>query len=123
MYILEDESTKELNKQLKEINEILDSQHPQFKSKLWLLKLRIIKELSYRKKKWNISASDDSPLPIVVKAPSPPAGPIPIPYPNIGKGAEKVDSKSKENPKRVDKDFDRRRMLRFGKGSKYKKSD
>jgi len=51
MYILEDESTKELNKQLKEINEILDSQHPQFKSKLWLLKLRIIKELSYRKKK------------------------------------------------------------------------
>ena len=52
MHILEDEPTKELNKQLKEIKEELDSDYPQFKSNLWLRKLRIIKELSYRKKKW-----------------------------------------------------------------------
>ena len=51
MKILEDETTTELNKQLKEINEVLDSQYPQFKSNLWIQKLRIIKELSYRKKK------------------------------------------------------------------------
>ncbi len=58
-------------------------------------------------------ASDDSPLPIVVKAPSPPAGPVPIPYPNIGKSPEKPDSKSKENRKRVDKEFNRRGVLRI----------
>jgi hypothetical protein len=51
MYILEDEPTKELNKQLKEIKEELDSDYPQFKANLWLRKLRIIKELSFRKKK------------------------------------------------------------------------
>ena len=49
--ILEDKSSDELNKQLKEINEVLGSKNPQFKANLWLLKLRIIKELSYRKKK------------------------------------------------------------------------
>ena len=62
-------------------------------------------------------ASDDSSLPDVVKRPSPPAGPIPIPYPNIGKSADKPDSKEKENRKRVDKDFYRRGVIRFGKGS------
>ena len=55
----------------------------------------------------NTFASDDPPLPDVVKTPSP-AGPVPIPYPNIGKGADKPESKSKGNSKRVDKDFDRR---------------
>ena len=68
-------------------------------------------------------ASDNTPLPDVVRTPAPPAAPIPIPYPNIGKGAEKPDSKPKENEKRVDKDFDRRRVQRFGKGSKYLKTD
>lgn len=62
-------------------------------------------------------ASDVLPLPDVVRTPTP-AGPIPIPYPNIGKSADKPDSKSKEKSKRVDKDFYRRGMLRFGKGSK-----
>lgn len=57
-------------------------------------------------------ASDDSPLPDVVKTPSP-ANPIPIPYPNIGKSADKPDSKSKGNSKRVDKEFDRRGMPRI----------
>lgn len=49
--ILEEKSSTELNKQLMEINEALVSKNPQFKANLWLLKLRIIKELSYRKKK------------------------------------------------------------------------
>lgn len=57
-------------------------------------------------------ASDQTPLPDVVKTPSP-AGPVPIPYPNIGKGADTPDSKSKGNSKRVDKEFDRRGMPRF----------
>ena len=68
----------------------------------------------------NTYASDDSPLPDVVKTPAP-TNPIPIPYPNIGKSADKPDSKAKG--KRVDKNFDRRGGLRFEKGSKYLKSD
>jgi hypothetical protein len=71
----------------------------------------------------NTYASDDSPLPDVVRTPAPPAAPVPIPYPNIGKGADKPGSKSKGNEKRVGKDFDRRRVQRFGKGSKYLKTD
>ena len=68
-------------------------------------------------------ASDDSPLPDVVKTPSPPAGPVPIPYPNIGKGAEKPDPKAKENSKRLDKDFDRRGVPQLNHESKFPKSD
>ena len=68
-------------------------------------------------------ASDDSPLPDVVKTPSPPAGPVPIPYPNIGKGADKPDSKAKENSKRVYKGFDRRGVLRLNDRSIYLKPD
>lgn len=71
----------------------------------------------------NTFSSDNSPLPDVVNAPSPPAGPIPIPYPNIGKGAEKPDSKDNEDAKRVDKGFDRRGKLQINEGFKYKKSD
>jgi len=67
-------------------------------------------------------ASDDSPLPDVVKKPSP-ANPVPIPYPNIGKSTDKPDSKLKGNETRVDNDFDRKGVQRFEKGSKYKKSD
>jgi hypothetical protein len=69
---------------------------------LWVITLSI-----------NTYASDDSPLPDVVRTPAPPAAPVPIPYPNIGKGAEKPDSKPKENEKRVGKDFYRRGMPRF----------
>ena len=56
----------------------------------------------------NIYCTDAPPLPDVVKTPAPPAGPIPIPYPNIGKSVEKPDSKVKGNEKRVDKVSDRR---------------
>ena len=48
----------------------------------------------------------------MVKTPAP-ANPIPIPYPNIGKGAEKPDSKARENEKRVGKDFDRKHDNRY----------
>ncbi len=60
-------------------------------------------------------ASDDPPFPDVVKTPAP-ANPIPIPYPNIDKGADKPDPKSKGNGKRVDRDFDRRGKQRFNEG-------
>ena len=67
-------------------------------------------------------ASDETPLPDVVKTPSP-ANPVPIPYPNIRKGADKPDSKEKGIGKRVVNDFDRRGLPRFNEDSKYKKSD
>lgn len=67
----------------------------------------------------NTYASDDSPFPDVVKTPSPPAGPIPIPYPNIGKSAEKPDPKSKETKIRGGRDFDRREMPRSNRRSRH----
>lgn len=49
--MIQDESTEELQTQLKDINAELATPHPQFKTNLWLRKLRIIMELSYRIKK------------------------------------------------------------------------